>query len=45
MTDELKAAVKDLADSEQRSLSQMAAILIQEGLERRHKKSKQKPPG
>ena len=43
MSDEIKAAVKELADSELRSLSQMAAILIQEGLERRHKKSDQKP--
>jgi len=45
MADEVKAAVKELADSEQRSLSQMASILIQEGLERRREKSQQKPPG
>ncbi len=44
MADEVKTAVKELADSEQRSLSQMAAILIQEGLERRRSKSQQKPP-
>ena len=43
MSDEIKAAVKELADSEQRSLSQMAAILIQEGLEGRRKKSDQNP--
>ncbi len=43
MSDKIKAAVKELADSELRSLSQMAAILIQEGLERRRKKSDQKP--
>lgn len=45
IADEDKAALKELADSEQRSLSQMAAILIQEGLERRREKSQQKPPG
>ena len=45
MADEVKTAVKELADSEQRSLSQMAAILIQEGLERRRSKSQHKPPG
>lgn len=43
LPDDVHGLVKDLAESERRSHSQMAAILIEEALKARHLQQKENP--